>query len=407
MIRITRGQLYEKVWSIPMSKLAQEFGISDVGLARICKKNGIPRPSLGYWAKVAYGHEVKQTPLPPLSPGGKELIEIAPREKNEHYWADGVWPDLDQKTAEIKERSAEINSAWTSKKQHAAVSNARAIYHDYRVNYDGVIYPRSVCPLEMTVTRKALPRAFLLFNKVLLELESLGAIISAAPEETVRIEILGETLKLRIRERIRRREVIEKRKRMPVLDSYRNFGGSSTYESKHYEYDPTNELCIIVSCPECWSLSDRRWCDTSVSKLEDRLTTVLAGIFKVVSRARQRRLEQEETKQRQAEGRQARRERLARWEEKQAKIEQEKARVEELYQQAVDWRDSQRIRTYIQGVEKEALKNKADCIPHEMNSWIDWAKKQADRLDPFVESPHSIIDEEEPRPPGLDDWWQP
>jgi len=36
-IRFTREQLYEKVWSKPMSSLAKEWGISDVGLAKICK----------------------------------------------------------------------------------------------------------------------------------------------------------------------------------------------------------------------------------------------------------------------------------------------------------------------------------------------------------------------------------
>jgi hypothetical protein len=31
-IRLTRRQLYEKVWSQPIRKLASEWGISDVGL---------------------------------------------------------------------------------------------------------------------------------------------------------------------------------------------------------------------------------------------------------------------------------------------------------------------------------------------------------------------------------------
>jgi hypothetical protein len=36
-IRLTREELYEKVWSRPMRSLAKEWGISDVGLAKICK----------------------------------------------------------------------------------------------------------------------------------------------------------------------------------------------------------------------------------------------------------------------------------------------------------------------------------------------------------------------------------
>jgi hypothetical protein len=47
---VTRGELYELIWQTPMTKLAKSFGMSDVGLRKICKKNGIPTPPLGYWA---------------------------------------------------------------------------------------------------------------------------------------------------------------------------------------------------------------------------------------------------------------------------------------------------------------------------------------------------------------------
>jgi hypothetical protein len=32
-----------------MSKLAQEFGLSDAGLKKVCRRNGISTPGLGYW----------------------------------------------------------------------------------------------------------------------------------------------------------------------------------------------------------------------------------------------------------------------------------------------------------------------------------------------------------------------
>jgi len=39
---ISRRGLYEKVWSRSVSSLAKEIGISDVGLAKICKHYNIP-----------------------------------------------------------------------------------------------------------------------------------------------------------------------------------------------------------------------------------------------------------------------------------------------------------------------------------------------------------------------------
>src|SRR3954466_10115730 len=66
--RLTREELYQQVWAEPMISLAKKYGLSDVGLAKICIKQRIPRPGLGYWRKKEVGLKVRQTPLPKLSP---------------------------------------------------------------------------------------------------------------------------------------------------------------------------------------------------------------------------------------------------------------------------------------------------------------------------------------------------
>jgi hypothetical protein len=59
----SRVELYELVWSKPMTHLAKELGLSDVGLRKICVKFGIPLPPRGYWARLQVG---KQDPRPEL-----------------------------------------------------------------------------------------------------------------------------------------------------------------------------------------------------------------------------------------------------------------------------------------------------------------------------------------------------
>lgn len=71
--RVSRQDLYSQVWSTPMRTLAPKYGLSDVGLAKICKRHRIPRPGLGYWAKKDAGKPVKQPPLRPF-PGMEEII---------------------------------------------------------------------------------------------------------------------------------------------------------------------------------------------------------------------------------------------------------------------------------------------------------------------------------------------
>ncbi len=66
--RYNREELYEKVWTQPIQKLAKEYGVSDVALARACKRRGVPVPGRGYWAKKAAGKALPKQP--PLRSGG-------------------------------------------------------------------------------------------------------------------------------------------------------------------------------------------------------------------------------------------------------------------------------------------------------------------------------------------------
>jgi hypothetical protein len=61
---LSRQELYNRVWSTPGSKLAVELGISDVAISKRCKKLNVPRPSRGYWAKLAAGGNPHKKPLP-------------------------------------------------------------------------------------------------------------------------------------------------------------------------------------------------------------------------------------------------------------------------------------------------------------------------------------------------------
>lgn len=77
---MTRQELYDLVWQTPMIKLAKTFGLSDVGLRKICVKNDIPTPPHGYWAKLAHGKPVRQPPLPPQNSDILETIDLVQRD---------------------------------------------------------------------------------------------------------------------------------------------------------------------------------------------------------------------------------------------------------------------------------------------------------------------------------------
>jgi len=87
-IVVKREQLYEEVWSTPLIKLAEKYGVSDVALAKVCRRLNVPVPGRGYWNKVAVGSPVTKWPLPrtakttvttinPPSPRPKPLADPA------------------------------------------------------------------------------------------------------------------------------------------------------------------------------------------------------------------------------------------------------------------------------------------------------------------------------------------
>ena len=76
--QLTREQLYKLVWEKPMVRLAEQFGISGNGLAKICRRLDVPYPPRGWWAKLAAGKSVTVGKLPPAQPGTPTEVRIAP-----------------------------------------------------------------------------------------------------------------------------------------------------------------------------------------------------------------------------------------------------------------------------------------------------------------------------------------
>ncbi len=73
---LTRRELYDLVWSRPMIRLADEFGVTGTGLAKICQRHDVPTPPRGYWAKLQHSKRVSQEPFVPATEPTKERVVI-------------------------------------------------------------------------------------------------------------------------------------------------------------------------------------------------------------------------------------------------------------------------------------------------------------------------------------------
>src|SRR5436309_1420967 len=63
-VTLSRDDLYQQVWATPMRRLANQFGVTATGLAKICARLNVPCPPRDYWAKKAAGRKVVQYRLP-------------------------------------------------------------------------------------------------------------------------------------------------------------------------------------------------------------------------------------------------------------------------------------------------------------------------------------------------------
>ncbi len=100
---LRREDLYEQVWSEPMVRVANRYGISDVALAKICRKMDIPVPPRGYWRRIETGRRPPRPPLRKLRPGVRRAVELTVRPDS----PDTPTSDPEVEAQEAFERDAE------------------------------------------------------------------------------------------------------------------------------------------------------------------------------------------------------------------------------------------------------------------------------------------------------------
>lgn len=76
MLKLTRKELYDLVWSKPMTEIAATYRLRDIHIAKACDKNDIPRPPAGYWQKRAFNKPVARPRLGEDYVPASHMVEI-------------------------------------------------------------------------------------------------------------------------------------------------------------------------------------------------------------------------------------------------------------------------------------------------------------------------------------------
>lgn len=386
MTTFNRKELYKKVWETPITRLAQEYGLSDVGVAKICKKHNIPRPPRGYWARKAAGYNVKHLPLPA---GENVTIEITPNpysrdvsKRRELISKMSPFQNSDEEPIVVPDR---LSSPHPLTKQSSEILNGR------QPNDVGLLTPPKKGCLDITVSKSGLRRALRIMDTIIKALEKQGYGVYLSEGRT-KTKIQEVPISFRIYEKLATRK---KRPEEHDLDGRYQFGHSRFIE----ERGPSGDLSLTIHEAEDFYIygCQQNWNDGEKLRIENRINSFIEGLLTVaVAKIEHDKEREEEERRRMERQRQLEEERLKRAELRRRYIEEE-ARAKKLISEAENWKRSQILREYIAEIKRRATAGElSPRFEKPLAKWLTWAHGQADRLDPLAHSPASILDEECP-----------
>ena len=374
---LTREQLYEAVWNEPMSTLGPRYGLSDVGLAKICRRLKVPVPGRGYWRQKQVGRKVRRPPLPNLPPTVRENgVEV--RLGTGASGSDPVGPVEEQRRFESKDENRIVVPAMVEA-PHPLVAQSIKSLRKAKQDHQGYLQPRSDSCLGVRVTLDSVDRAMCIYDALVKALDQRGY-VTAIPQgdhaaTIVRVE--QEDVSVTIEERV---EYVPQEGEM--------MGRPRQFRSRSRDHwRPTGQLVLRIEHSYLDGLR-RSWGDGKRQRVEDCLNSFVVGLIAAAEVLKDRRLKREA---RQRESREAEARRAA---EARRKAEEE-ARIRALDQAVSNWQRSRLYREYVSAVRQatQAEHILEDGSP--LAEWLAWVEAYADRVDPLLPQPDVPTD---PRP---------
>ncbi len=394
-ITFTRQEFYDKMWAKPTTKVAKELGISDVMVGKVCKQYKIPKPYLGYWAKLAHGKNPKQTALPKNSNPDLETLTFFKYPDKESTTNEPIpEPVYDDDIQSLLDRAVSLEPvkvAESLRNPHPLIAATDKKIKRNSIPFHQRVYdePRDSRPtLDIDVSKNCASRALRIMDALVKRIEKIGGYVEVRKEKyseynTQAYICFGGLDVTTVRMR-------EKNKQIRLSDEERK------KQWKSIDLQPTGLLIIDTASSSygggLLKDSPKRY------RIEEGLNDFVIELVKQAGRLRIKRREEAEARKRREEEERIRRqqeEELRRRREELAKRQNaERDRVEKLVDHANAWRQSRIIRNYLEAVCNMLIeRDGAIAIDGEAAEYLRWALQQADRMDPLRPNAPSILDE--------------
>lgn len=355
-MKILRSELYRRVWETPIRTLAKEFDISDVGLAKACRKHSIPVPPVGHWTKVEYGKPVFQLPL--HKSDDIEVVLEANRFRP---------PPPPESVAALKPVGLEVDLPATTENLAPLAGATFKRLSKSKPDARGIVSCHGPDVFHCDVSPKLVDRAVRILHAVEVVIPEIGAKLRKAPkEDRIQIERDGIGITFKLFEKFA--------STFEVLKDPQY----SWNDRKIYTYTMTGQLTLQI---EGYFDGQKSWADGKRDNLDDKLLMFVNGLVVGIESIRAKQLEW--ARQR------------AVWEEAaRVREEMERQRREEetfrteLLKEAGAWRDFELGTNYLKLLRSQL--GDTTTLPTAAQEWLLRAERVLTKVDPSLTRIHQL-----------------
>lgn len=355
IIEWDREKLFEQLWTAPTRIVAREYGLSDVGLAKICRKLQIPKPGVGYWRKKQCGFALERPKLPPLKAPAKLVSRIQMPA-----------PPKPKETSDTTPEPLRIPPPSTV--LHPMVRQTQRAFAKGSPDQFGRLRPSDfrLPHFDLRVTSSGLEKAVGFMDRLARFAEANEIRIVPASKErgdiTLRFQVDGEEIRTFLLERVRgkRRDLTPAEKR--EHDQWPSLGRRDFA----YVYVACNRFVFEI---ENYSDGQRKWAESEEQTIDDFIEPIIRSMRAAAVYEKQLRARRAAEHQRQLV------EQRVRWKQQE--------RIDRLRKNIEKWEEAQRVRAYLTAVREKVQAAEGEVkTDSPIARFLSWAQRYADDLDP-------------------------
>lgn len=358
---ITRQVIYDLVWKEPLTHLSKKFGLSDQGLAKLCKREQIPRPAQGYWNKLAAGKPTGTKPALPVDARGADAvvfrIAAAPQSPaTPRAEVDQLKADFPQ--VRVVERLANPHPVVA---ERVAFRDAEVREGTKRYDYSAEVW-KQISPLDSTERR-----LLRILDAICKGLETHGAAVGENGRGELVATIGQDKIAFQLRYRM-------KQVKIPITpDDWRwKFKGK---DAVRQELEATDDLIFEIKSwmPKGFRSNWREGPKHRLEQLAGDIVATLIVAFPVLAAEREAREE-------------AARLREIEWErrrEREARQRLDRNRFRRLAEHAEAWRETSLVRDFVAALRDADLDRETMIDDMTVEQWLDWVDAAIARHDPL------------------------